>query len=498
MPSLTYPAEIFLSPMSDPVPPQIELRRRIHLTRLIGEGGMGRVHDGFAPDLGHYVAVKILRAEYADDAEVRARFEEEVALLAQIDHPGCPPVYGQGQDADGLPCYAMKKVEGRTLADLLAERGHATRSKPWRKRLLGILLDACDTVAYAHELGIVHRDLKPENILIDQHSSVYVIDWGLAKRVAIGSGSAEAPRTLPGKVMGSPGYMSPEQADGHGDTAGPQTDVFALGAVLYEILTGHRPFGGAGGREEMLAAVHRDPKPPHRRNWRVPRSISHICLKALSKDPAKRYGDARGLATDLRAFFEGRLGWMERTLDLARLYPVKAFFCALLAVIVLFVAVNVVAQFWTDQQLANRALTRVAELDAELAEVAGDAETVRARIKDEKASPTRKAELRKDLEQLDTRWIVTEFEALRLLASVAELRFIKVESEIQPLARKRLFDLIESLIERDHPALASGLISNVLARHHEGRNAFALSDEEVDRLKQFAEEADRRFVVPRP
>lgn len=483
--------------MSEPVPPQIELRRRIHLTRLIGEGGMGRVHDGYAPDLGHYVAVKILRAEYADDAEACARFEEEVALLAQIDHPGCLPVYGQGQDSDGLPCYAMKKVEGRTLADLLAERGHATLSKPWRKRLLGILLDACDTIAYAHELGVVHRDLKPENILIDQHSSVYVIDWGLAKRVAVGGDSAEAPRTLPGKVMGSPGYMSPEQADGRGDTAGPQTDVFALGAVLYEILTGHRPFGGTGGREEMLAAVHRDPKPPHRRDWRVPRSISNICLKALSKDPAKRYADARGLAADLRAFQEGRLGWTERTLDVARLHPVKAFFCALLAMVTLFVAVNVVAQFWTDQQLANRALKRVAELDAELAEVAGDTETVRANIKDEKASPARKAELRKDLEQLDARWIVTEFEALRLLASVAELRFIKVESEIQPLARKRLFDLIESLMERDQPALASGLIANVLARHHEGRDAFALSEEEIIRLKRFAEEADRRFVVPR-
>jgi serine/threonine protein kinase len=485
--------------MSDPVPPQIELRRRIHLTRLIGEGGMGRVHDGFAPDLGHYVAVKILRAEYADDSEARGRFEEEAALLAQIDHPGCPPVYGQGQDADGLPCYAMKKVEGRTLADLLAERGHATRSKPWRKRLLGILLDACDTMAYAHELGIVHRDLKPENILIDQHSSVYVIDWGLAKHLTSGGELADgSPRTLPGKVMGSPGYMSPEQADGRGDAAGPQTDVFALGAVLYEILTGHRPFGGAGGREEMLAAVHHDPKPPHRRDWRVPRSISHICLKALSKDPVKRYADARGLAVDLRAFLEGRLSWTERTLDLARVHPLKAFFCALLAIGVLFVVVNVVAQFWTDQQLANRALTRVSELDAELAEVAGDAETVRSNIKDEKTSPARKAELRKDLEQLDARWIVTEFEALRLLASVAELRFVKVESEIQPLARKRLFDLIGSLMERDEPALASGLISNVLARHHEGRDVFELNEEEIAQLKRFAEEADRRFVVPRP
>jgi len=484
--------------MSEPVPPQIELRRRIHLTRLIGEGGMGRVHDGYAPDLGHYVAVKILRAEHAGDPEARGRFEEEVALLARIDHPGCPPVYGQGRDPDGLPCYAMKKVEGRTLADLLAERGHAARSKPWRKRLLGVLLEACDTIAYAHELGVVHRDLKPENILIDRHRSVYVIDWGLAKRVNVEGESAEsAPRTLPGKVLGSPGYMSPEQAEGRGSAAGPQADVFALGAMLYEILTGDRPFGGAGGREEMLAAVHRDPKPPHRRDWRVPRSISRICLKALNKDPSQRYPDARGLAADLRAFEEGRLGWIERTLDLARLHPAKAFVGALLASAVLFVAVNAVAQFWTDQQLANRALRRVAELDSELAEVAADAETARAHLKDEKTAPSKKAELRKDLAQLDARWIVTEFEALRLLASVAELRFVKVESEIQPLARKRLFDLIGSLMERDQPALASGLIENVLARHREGRDAFALSEEEIARLKRFAEDADRHFVVPR-
>jgi serine/threonine-protein kinase len=483
--------------MSDPIPPQIELRHRIHLTRLIGEGGMGRVHDGFAPDLGHYVAVKVLRPEHAADDEMRERFTEEAALLAQIDHPGCPLVYGRGEDEEGLPCYAMKKVEGRTLADLLAERGHATRSKPWRKRLLGVLLDACDTIAYAHELGIVHRDLKPENILIDRHSSVYVIDWGVAKRVSDAPVEA-APRTLPGKVMGSPGYMSPEQADGRGGSAGPQSDVFALGAILYEVLTGDRPFGGTGGREEILAAVHRDPKPPHRRDWRVPRSISQICLKALNKDPAKRYADARGLATDLRAFLEGRLSWMERTLDLARLHPVKAFFCTLLALAMLVGVGNVVAQFWTDQRLANRALARVAELDAELAEVAGDSGAARAGLEDAKASPARKAELRKDLEQLDARWIVTEFEALRLLTSVAELRFVKVESEIQPLARKRLFDLIESLMERDEPALASGLISNVLARHHEGRDVFALNEEEIGRLKRFAEEADRRFVVPRP
>jgi hypothetical protein len=481
--------------MSDPASPQIEFRRRIQLTRTIGEGGMGRVLDGYEPDLGQYVAVKILRAEHAGDAEVRGRFEEEIALLGHMDHPGCPPIYGHGEDADGMPCYAMKKVEGRTVADLLAERGPLTRSGPWRKRLLAILLDACDTMAYAHELGVVHRDLKPENILIDRHRSVYVIDWGIAKRMAAGSG--DQGQTLPGKVMGSPGYMAPEQAEGRAASAGPQADVFALGAILYEILTGRRPFGGAGGREEVLATVHRDPKPPHRGNWRLPRSISRICMKALHKDPARRYADARGLASDLRAFLEGRLSLLERLRDVARIHPFRAMAATMLALALLILVGNVAVQFWTDQRLANRAVARVAEMDAELAKIAGEAESVRAQIEEAKSNAGKRAELNKQLHELDARWILTEFEAVRLLASVAEMRFVRVESEVPPLARKRLLDLVESLLERDQPALASGLVKNVLARHAEGNDAFNLSIGDVEKLKQFAANADRSFVAPR-
>ena len=481
----------------DPATSQIEFRRRIQLTRLIGEGGMGRVLDGYAPDLGQYVAVKILRAEHAEDAEVRGRFEEEIALLGHMDHPGCPPVYGQGQDKDGMPCYAMKKVEGRTLADLLAERGPATRSAPWRKRLLAILLDACDTMAYAHELGVIHRDLKPENILIDRHRSVYVVDWGIAKRMGAGTGSGTEGQTIPGKVMGSPGYMAPEQAEGRAASAGPQADVFALGAILYEILTGRRPFGGAGGREEVLATVHRDPKPPHRGDWRLSRSISRICMKALHKDPSRRYADARGLASDLRAFLEGRLSLLERLRDLARIHPFRAIAASIVAMALLILVGNVVVQFWTDQRLANRALGRVAEMDAELAKIAGEAESVRSEIEDLKSNAGKRVELTQRLQELDARWIVTEFEAVRLLASVAEMRFIRVESEIRPLARRRLFDLIESLLERDQPALAKGLVKNVLDRHEGGKDAFNLSISDVEKLKQFDANAGRGFVAPR-
>lgn len=496
-----------LAAMNDPADTPIELRRRIHLNRLLGEGSMGQVYDGYAPDLGQYLAVKVLRPEYASDPEMRTRFDEEVALLGMIDHPGSPPIFGKGQDEQGLPFYAMKKVEGRTLADLLAERGGAIRMTPWRRRLLAILLEACETIAYAHEIGVVHRDIKPRNILIDRHRSVYVIDWGIAKRLAAGGNSGDSSVTTPGKVMGSPGYMAPEQADGRAASAGPQADVFALGAILYEILTGQRPFGGTGGREEMLAAVHRDPKPPHRGNWSLPRIISDICMKALHKDPAQRYPDARGLAADLRDFLEGRLSLIERIREAARQHPLRMVAIIMLTLATLTLTGRFGAQVWTDHRMAGRAMSRVAELDAELAAIAAETEAVRAQIDelkpgsikrtDRKSPPKTREELDKELHKLNARWVLTEFEALRLFASVVELRFVWVEPEIQPMARKRLVDLIESLIERDQPALAAALIDTVLARRADGSCAFAFGEGEVERLKQLAAEADRLFVAPR-
>lgn len=474
--------------MNVPADSHVELTRRIHLTHQLGEGSMGRVFDGFAADLDQHVAVKILRPEHADDPEMRARFDEEIALLARLDHPGSPPIFGKGEDEQGLPCCVMKRIEGRTLADLLADRSGAPRGGPWRRHMLAILLDTCDTVAYAHEIGVIHRDIKPENILIDRHSSVYVIDWGIAKRLGDSTG------TVTGKVMGSPGYMSPEQADGHTDSVGPQADVFALGAILYEILTGRRPFGGTGGREEMLASIHRDPKPPRRIDWSLPRRVSGICMKALHKDPAQRYADARSLAADLRAFLEGRLSLLERARGAARLHPLRFTAAAMLTLAALALLAGVAAQFWTDQRMAARAMTRVAELDAELVKTAAEMETARSQLDAPELDAARRAALTNTLQRLDARWIVTEFEALRLLASVSELRVIKVESELHPLARQRLFNLVRSLIERGQPALACGLIDTVLASHRHGHNALRLGEPDLAQLKQFARQAESRVI----
>lgn len=479
--------------MSQTPHPSIDLQRRIHLTRLLGEGGMGRVYDGYAPDLDHYLAVKILREEHLHNDEVRTRFNEEIMLLGMIDHPGCPLVYGKGHNQQGLPYYAMKKIEGRSLADLIADRGQI-RSMAWRHHLLWILLHACETIAVAHQRGIVHRDLKPHNILIDGNRSVFVIDWGIAKRTA--ATPADPTLTIPGHVMGSPGYMAPEQAEGHAATAGPPADVFALGAILYEILTGRRPFGDNGGRNEILAAVHREPKPPRHIYWCLPRTINAICMRALHKNPAKRYPDARALASDLRAFLEGRTTWLERIRESARQRPLQTVATAFMILLLLVIVGGFLTQFWTDHRMADKALARVAQLDAELVRTAADADMARRKLAAGSTDATRRRALEQELQQLDARWIVTELEILRMLSSVTELRFIHVESEVQPLARSRLLEVTRSLIEREHPALAAGLAETVLTRLRDGSNPLGLRESDLVELQHLAAEANRHISNP--
>ena len=337
---------------SDP----LEIQRVIHPGRLLGEGGMGRVIDGFAPDLGQYLAVKQLRAEWMEDGEVRSRFEEEVAIMASIDHPGVLPVYGMGLDAERRLFYVMKKVEGHTLGRVMAETAGEADSVPRRRRLVDILLNVCETVAAAHDKGIVHRDLKPDNILVDQALSVYVIDWGLAKRTGASGGTFGSERTLPGKIMGTPGYMAPEQADGRSARAGAEADVFALGAILYEILTGKRPFEAPDDRAEMLGTIHEDPESPRRSNWLLPRDLNAVCLKALHKDPARRYPDAGALADDLRAHLEGRPvtairpNLIERLRYAARRHPMRALVSASVICAVAAVAAFILSQRLLDHR----------------------------------------------------------------------------------------------------------------------------------------------------
>ena len=456
---------------------------------------MGIVLDAFAPDLGQHLAVKQLRAELNVDRDARERLKEEAEIMAKIAHPGVLPVYGLDAGKERSPFYAMKKVEGKTLNRIIAESHEPATSVPRQRHLVGILLDACEAVASAHDKGIIHRDIKPENILVDQEGSVYVIDWGLAKQSGGGDGDP-ALQTLPGVIMGTPGYMSPEQADGSSARAGAHSDVFALGVILYEILAGTRPFAAENSRAEMLGAIHQEPRRLKSIHFLLPRPLCEVCHKALRKNPAERYSSARGLADDLRAFLEGRPvkavqpNLIERLSYAARKRPLRSLITAAAVAALLAAIAFLCLQHFIDRRLAEKAMARVEVIDHELAELKGEANEISTRLKSTTLSEEERGKLSHELNVVDFRWILGQFEAFQLLRSVTELRFIQVDSDIEQQARKRQFDIIETAIARKRPSLAESLIATLLERNREGELSQPLSPGDIKLLEKLAAQAE--------
>lgn len=239
------------------------------------------------------VAIKQLRAALRGDRAARHRFFAEAEILAGLDHAGVVAVHEAGLLDDGGPFYAMARVKGSNLAELLAaDPGAGYRLS---LRLVEIVQRAAETMGHAHAQGLLHLDLKPHNIMVDEDGAVYVMDWGIAQRAGAVSAADRA------VLRGTPAYMSPEVASGRGDQASTRSDVFALGVVLYEVLTGRRPF--TGDTSQILKALATATPPEPRRVARhVPRELSAICMKAMARDPAARYATARQLANDLRDF----------------------------------------------------------------------------------------------------------------------------------------------------------------------------------------------------
>ena len=239
--------------------------------RLLGEiarGGMGVVYRAHDEWLRRDVALKIMRSEYAGQAELVERFLDEAQVGGQLQHPGIVPIHDVGVDGSNRPFICMELVRGRTLASLLADRSDPSVD---RGRFLSIFEQVCQTLAYAHSRGVIHRDLKPANVMVGAFGETRVVDWGFAKvrgaaprpvqdRAPIRTGSvstvrsaSDGPQSTPGAVLGTPGYMSPEQARGEADAIDEHSDVFALGAMLCEILTGKRPFLEEDGIEPIEA-----------------------------------------------------------------------------------------------------------------------------------------------------------------------------------------------------------------------------------------------------
>src|SRR5579864_3784360 len=260
----------------------------------LGRGGMGVVYNARQVRLNRPVALKMLRAGLlAGDDELR-RFQNEAEAVALLDHPGIVPVYEVGE-YDGQRYLSMKLVPGGNLAADLA----AYKDNP--RAAAALLADAAEAVHHAHMRGILHRDLKPANILVDAERRPHVTDFGLAKRVG-----EDVEFTLSGAILGTPGYMSPEQAAGRRGTITTATDIYGLGSVLYALLTGKAPFTGDSVMDTLQKIREKPPEPPHKFNAKVPGDLEVICLKCLEKDPRRRYSSSQALADDLRAWLGSR------------------------------------------------------------------------------------------------------------------------------------------------------------------------------------------------
>jgi outer membrane protein assembly factor BamB/predicted Ser/Thr protein kinase len=264
----------------------------------LGRGGMGVVYEAEQVSLKRKVALKVLRFGPATDAEAMQRFQREAETVAGLHHTNIVPIFAVGCE-QGVHYYAMQFIDGRSLADVFAETVQAAATlAPDKVARWG--LQAAEALAHAHQRGVIHRDIKPSNLLLDKEGTVWLTDFGLAKRID------EVTMTLAGVVLGTPRYMSPEQADAAKHEIDHRTDIYSLGASLYELVTG-RPVFVADTPQGVLTQILADePVPPRQVRPSIPRDFETIVLKCLAKEPSQRYATAQELADDLRALVDGR------------------------------------------------------------------------------------------------------------------------------------------------------------------------------------------------
>jgi len=289
--------------------------KRYGFTKIHAAGGIGRVWLARDHDLDRDVAVKELLPENTGHAKTVARFLREARLTGQLEHPGIVPVY-ELATRGGNHFYAMRFVRGRTLSEAV-QSYHANRIDGQEDplefiALLTAFVAVCQTVAYAHSRGVLHRDLKGDNVILGDFGEVIVLDWGLAKLMGQAEESEgdpiamtpdailDAGLTLQGDVVGTPAYMAPEQAEGRLNQIDARTDVFGLGAIFYEILTGQPPFVGSTTLDVLKKAVQGNPALPRELWPEVPSGLEPICLKAMAKDPQKRFVSAGELAQEVQ------------------------------------------------------------------------------------------------------------------------------------------------------------------------------------------------------
>jgi tetratricopeptide (TPR) repeat protein len=351
-------------PANNPEPGSSPLRTQTvryfgdyELLEEIARGGMGVVYRARQLSLNRPVALKMIAAgQLATPAAVQ-RFHTEAEAGARLDHPHIVPIYEIGK-YEGQHYFSMKLIECGTLAGLsLKSKVQSPKSVQTAARLIGTVARA---VHYAHQRGILHRDLKPTNILLDEQGEPHVTDFGLAKLA-----EDDSSLTMSSAVLGTPVYMAPEQAAGGAKQLTTAADIYSLGAVLYELLTGRPPFRAETAVETLRQVCEREPVPPHSLNPEVDRDLETICLKCLSKDPQQRYGSAELLAQDLERWREGEpiqarpVGAAEKAWRWCRRRPVVA--GLILAVLTALVAGLVVSNWFYLREKAARQQAVAAE-----------------------------------------------------------------------------------------------------------------------------------------
>ena len=464
---------------------------RYLIGETLGEGGMAVVQEATDIQLHRPVAVKRLRPEYAAQGDVRQRFFAEAEILAGLDHPGTTPVFEAGLLPDGDCFYAMKKVKGKTLGELMKERipdDYLDRSN--RAQFIGIFGRACQAVAAAHDQGVIHRDLKPENIMVDDFGVVYVMDWGLAKQLVEDddSNQSDSQRTHLGAVMGTPAYMSPEQASGHAAESDRQTDVFSLGVMLYEILTGVNPFRGESAVESMKGVMYHEPEAPRKRNQRVDRTISAITMKALAKDPFKRYRSARELAEDIRRYREFlpvsaiEPTKVEKLANWSRRRPRLAATLGTLAVVLVVAALATAFEASVENARVANAYGIVDEVEEQLAAIEAEMANLTERRENLEPGPERQV-IENRLADLQAQFEMAEKDRMAISLAITGFTILSPEQRARQVVRESIFqDIEEHIAAGDFYRARAGI--NFALRYFSGGNLFEFSEEDSEFLRE--------------